>query len=152
MSPFIAWISPSSRETISAVAPASVTASRGSVSSTSSTPSVARIATRRPSSVPMVSSSGCEWLRGGAYPPRTGVIPHHAALRRHQPARTRHVAGPARDGGPHGRPERAAPPGDQGRAARGVARAPARSEEHTSELQSPVHLVCRLLLEKKKKT
>src|SRR5438876_4866729 len=28
----------------------------------------------------------------------------------------------------------------------------ARSEEHTSELQSPVHLVCRLLLEKKKKT
>src|SRR5947208_5695632 len=29
---------------------------------------------------------------------------------------------------------------------------PARSEEHTSELQSPDHLVCRLLLEKKKKT
>src|SRR5438876_8447109 len=28
---------------------------------------------------------------------------------------------------------------------------PNRSEEHTSELQSPVHLVCRLLLEKKKK-
>src|SRR6266487_1552332 len=28
---------------------------------------------------------------------------------------------------------------------------PPRSEEHTSELQSPVHLVCRLLLEKKKK-
>src|SRR5690348_17644749 len=27
-----------------------------------------------------------------------------------------------------------------------------RSEEHTSELQSPVHLVCRLLLEKKKHT
>src|SRR5690348_17808426 len=27
---------------------------------------------------------------------------------------------------------------------------PLRSEEHTSELQSPVHLVCRLLLEKKK--
>src|SRR5690348_17987781 len=27
-----------------------------------------------------------------------------------------------------------------------------RSEEHTSELQSPVHLVCRLLLEKKKTT
>src|SRR6266581_7589108 len=26
-----------------------------------------------------------------------------------------------------------------------------RSEEHTSELQSPVHLVCRLRLEKKKK-
>src|SRR5438876_6400876 len=28
----------------------------------------------------------------------------------------------------------------------------ARSEEHTSELQSPVHLVCRLLLEKKEHT
>src|SRR2546422_2297570 len=27
---------------------------------------------------------------------------------------------------------------------------PARSEEHTSELQSRLHLVCRLLLEKKK--
>src|SRR5258708_11188083 len=27
-----------------------------------------------------------------------------------------------------------------------------RSEEHTSELQSPDHLVCRLLLEKKKQT
>src|SRR6266446_7812998 len=27
-----------------------------------------------------------------------------------------------------------------------------RSEEHTSELQSPCNLVCRLLLEKKKKT
>src|SRR4051794_41244085 len=43
-------------------------------------------------------------------------------------------------------------------AARSVVRADAparlrrrshRSEEHTSELQSPVHLVCRLLLEKK---
>src|SRR5690348_17766640 len=31
----------------------------------------------------------------------------------------------------------------------GVARIDVRSEEHTSELQSPVHLVCRLLLEKK---
>src|SRR2546426_1220783 len=28
---------------------------------------------------------------------------------------------------------------------------PCRSEEHTSELQSPCNLVCRLLLEKKKK-
>src|SRR5690348_17532450 len=42
------------------------------------------------------------------------------------------VVGPVEDADP-------APPG-QGR-----------SEEHTSELQSPVHLVCRLLLEKKKK-
>src|SRR2546422_7654562 len=32
----------------------------------------------------------------------------------------------------------------------GAAYWPARSEEHTSELQSRLHLVCRLLLEKKK--
>src|SRR5258708_11287584 len=32
----------------------------------------------------------------------------------------------------------------------GLSYAPDRSEEHTSELQSPDHLVCRLLLEKKK--
>src|SRR2546427_1349369 len=32
-----------------------------------------------------------------------------------------------------------------------IARAAARSEEHTSELQSQSNLVCRLLLEKKKK-
>src|SRR5947208_13082141 len=31
------------------------------------------------------------------------------------------------------------------------AETPTRSEEHTSELQSPDHLVCRLLLEKKKR-
>src|SRR2546426_6512309 len=38
-------------------------------------------------------------------------------------------------------------------AARGRERAPyIRSEEHTSELQSPCNLVCRLLLEKKKYT
>src|SRR5437763_6522551 len=33
-----------------------------------------------------------------------------------------------------------------------IANEEARSEEHTSELQSPMYLVCRLLLEKKKKT
>src|SRR5437762_10335947 len=32
-----------------------------------------------------------------------------------------------------------------------TAATPSRSEEHTSELQSPMYLVCRLLLEKKKK-
>src|SRR5258708_25094449 len=32
-----------------------------------------------------------------------------------------------------------------------IFRSAIRSEEHTSELQSPDHLVCRLLLEKKKK-
>src|SRR5690348_17585182 len=42
---------------------------------------------------------------------------------------------------------RAGGPRRRGRCARGPG---LRSEEHTSELQSPVHLVCRLLLEKKK--
>src|SRR5690348_17990184 len=45
-----------------------------------------------------------------------------------------------------GRERRAGPRGSRRRA---DVRADARSEEHTSELQSPVHLVCRLLLEKK---
>src|SRR2546422_5965332 len=40
---------------------------------------------------------------------------------------------------------RRGPPGPAGRTH------PHRSEEHTSELQSRLHLVCRLLLEKKKK-
>src|SRR5215203_6314856 len=38
-----------------------------------------------------------------------------------------------------------------GRRARPPGRGPWRSEEHTSELQSRQYLVCRLLLEKKKK-
>src|SRR3989454_6490416 len=43
---------------------------------------------------------------------------------------------------------RATPPG----ATFGPGARDARSEEHTSELQSPCNLVCRLLLEKKKNT
>src|SRR5205809_5685655 len=46
----------------------------------------------------------------------------------------------------------AAPPSRGARVAWGRGHAAAaRSEEHTSELQSRLHLVCRLLLEKKKK-
>src|SRR5207244_11233635 len=44
--------------------------------------------------------------------------------------------------------ERAPTAADPGR--RAARRARRRSEEHTSELQSPDHLVCRLLLERKK--
>src|SRR5688500_19790560 len=53
---------------------------------------------------------------------------------------------------PHQRP-RDGPRRDRGHA-RSVQpiRQAARSEEHTSELQSPCNLVCRLLLEKKKTT
>src|SRR5687768_18411519 len=39
-----------------------------------------------------------------------------------------------------------------GSSTRGLGSWSLRSEEHTSELQSRLHLVCRLLLEKKKKT
>src|SRR5256885_5820713 len=41
--------------------------------------------------------------------------------------------------------------GDHDRLALRAERRAKRSEEHTSELQSPCNLVCRLLLEKKKK-
>src|SRR5437762_12698216 len=52
-------------------------------------------------------------------------------------------AGPAR--GPAGGWRRSSSPPSTGRAP------DRRSEEHTSELQSPMYLVCRLLLEKKKR-
>src|SRR2546422_5144488 len=63
---------------------------------------------------------------------------------------------PARDDDPHvlePRPvERLAHVPDELRVdARRLEGAHLRSEEHTSELQSRLHLVCRLLLEKKKK-
>src|SRR5687768_18150596 len=41
--------------------------------------------------------------------------------------------------------------GSRGRLRNALVVAQVRSEEHTSELQSRLHLVCRLLLEKKKK-
>src|SRR5689334_24666558 len=65
---------------------------------------------------------------------------------RHVPPSRRLFAG-ARDGRANGRHQRLGVPVD-------VADVPlqrvVRSEEHTSELQSQFHLVCRLLLEKKK--
>src|SRR2546422_6688308 len=80
-------------------------------------------------------------------PPRSTLFPY-TTLFRSAGGRgaVRRLAGPAgaRSRGLGG------PPGAPGRC-----RAPAagrRSEEHTSELQSRLHLVCRLLLEKKKKT
>src|SRR5258708_28586065 len=55
---------------------------------------------------------------------------------------------------PHAAPQEklasAAPPRASAREALPASADPPRSEEHTSELQSPDHLVCRLLLEKKK--
>src|SRR5947208_5103149 len=69
-------------------------------------------------------------------PPRSTLFPYTTLFRSRRPARsptgsrTRHATAPA----PHPVCESRSP----------------RSEEHTSELQSPDHLVCRLLLEKKK--
>src|SRR5256885_12725262 len=51
-----------------------------------------------------------------------------------------------------GRPAPRAPSAHPRAAASGGPSSGRRSEEHTSELQSPCNLVCRLLLEKKKKT
>src|SRR5262245_63616913 len=65
-------------------------------------------------------------------PPRSTLFPYTTLFR----SRGRELGRPLRD--PRGRR------GDR-------LRALARSEEHTSELQSLRHLVCRLLLEKKKK-
>src|SRR5256885_7091678 len=61
------------------------------------------------------------------------------------------AAGAAEGGGPQrsARPPRGAHGHRRHRGA--DPRLHARSEEHTSELQSPCNLVCRLLLEKKKK-
>src|SRR5256885_12136601 len=83
-------------------------------------------------------------------PPRSTLFPYttlfrsdqrHHRRRRGDPSRRQHPQGPAvgvrrsagRGGGLH----------------EGVGNADRRSEEHTSELQSPCNLVCRLLLEKK---
>src|SRR5690348_18110087 len=73
-------------------------------------------------------------------PPRSTLFPYTTLFR----SLRRGAGAPA--SARRGRPAHSV---DPGRAAH-VARRAERSEEHTSELQSPVHLVCRLLLEKKK--
>src|SRR3712207_7893515 len=92
-------------------------------------------------------------------PPRSTLFPYTTLFRSRRDRRRAHRVpaggGPARPRllgvarGAAGRDRRAprrSGPGVQGDR-RGV-----RSEEHTSELQSRQYLVCRLLLEKKKKT
>src|SRR2546430_8115848 len=78
--------------------------------------------------------------------PRTGRCPAWTCPPRRGPWTS---PGPGRRGGSTARRRRAPGPGSAREAA---GRSPAdRSEEHTSELQSQSNLVCRLLLEKKKK-
>src|SRR5690348_17471846 len=86
-------------------------------------------------------------------PPRPTLFPYTTLFR--SELGRRHLAGPHQRRLGH-RVQR----GDLGSRRRGGHATPTddqisptdsiRSEEHTSELQSPVHLVCRLLLEKKK--
>src|SRR5438067_9803382 len=76
-------------------------------------------------------------------PPRSTLFPYTTLFRSANPV----------GGGPGGRASRGMPEAQRTRHESGGA-APAgraRSEEHTSELQSRFDLVCRLLLEKKKK-
>src|SRR2546430_11008942 len=75
-------------------------------------------------------------------PPRSTLFPYTTLFRSQQT-----VTGPTR--GDHG-DERRTDHNAQRIGADGVSRLN-RSEEHTSELQSQSNLVCRLLLEKKKK-
>src|SRR2546422_8541349 len=78
-------------------------------------------------------------------PPRSTLFPYTTLLPISGP--TDRPPSPRRCGAcPRGRA--AAPPRRRPRRTRAGSR---RSEEHTSELQSRLHLVCRLLLEKKKK-
>src|SRR3712207_7007681 len=85
-------------------------------------------------------------------PPRSTLFPYTTLFRSAFPRPPR-TPRPARRPPPP--PVRSRPRGRARlaqRGARGGLRArPARSEEHTSELQSRQYLVCRLLLEKKKK-
>src|SRR2546422_4634078 len=80
-------------------------------------------------------------------PPRSTLFPYTTLFRSHEDATDGCAAyGPGRGGVQrHSSPESALSARDQRRQR-------ARSEEHTSELQSRLHLVCRLLLEKKKKS
>src|SRR3712207_8130985 len=79
-------------------------------------------------------------------PPRSTLFPYTTLFRSGAPGARRRRRGP---GGPRARaPDNHAQPARDGdRDGRGLH---ARSEEHTSELQSRQYLVCRLLLEKKK--
>src|SRR2546426_7909671 len=75
-------------------------------------------------------------------PPRSTLFPYTTLFRSHGHARRRRRHGHRRNGRDGGLED-----SESQRLARDVVR----SEEHTSELQSPCNLVCRLLLEKKKK-
>src|SRR2546427_2258758 len=78
-------------------------------------------------------------------PPRSTLFPYTTLFRS-----ARLAAGEMEDGEPVRRDHDAHP--REGNRLAHVPRRGRRSEEHTSELQSQSNLVCRLLLEKKKRT
>src|SRR2546422_5321364 len=81
-------------------------------------------------------------------PPRSTLFPYTTLFRSYSALQSGAAAGC-----PGGRPDRAGPSRLSNGAWRqgSIHQSVFRSEEHTSELQSRLHLVCRLLLEKKKK-
>src|SRR3989449_8622632 len=88
-------------------------------------------------------------------PPRSTLFPY-TTLFRSPPVEVRHAdtrAGIAAQNQPSAQAEieRQAGQLDEGQDRERRPEGQQRSEEHTSELQSRLHLVCRLLLEKKKK-
>src|SRR2546426_8396592 len=84
-------------------------------------------------------------------PPRSTLFPYTTLFRSHG-GRSLSLGGAPADGGGRRVRHRAPRGAPNGRDARAAADQALRSEEHTSELQSPCNLVCRLLLEKKKDT
>src|SRR2546429_6658603 len=79
-------------------------------------------------------------------PPRSTLFPYTTLFRSRERHDVRALPGEGRAGPQAGERcvfRRRGPPGRRGRGG-------LRSEEHTSELQSRLHIVCRLLLEKKK--
>src|SRR5204863_9801514 len=88
-------------------------------------------------------------------PPRSTLFPYTTLFRssrRSRPRRSHRGALARRRRSPWPVSRSADPSGAPRRRARPRTVGPRRSEEHTSELQSRRDLVCRLLLEKKKKT
>src|SRR5256885_11410422 len=87
-------------------------------------------------------------------PPRSTLFPYttlfrSVAIRRWEPQPPSAAAISANSPAEQ---KRFPPTGRQSTSGKGGGRKSSRSEEHTSELQSPCNLVCRLLLEKKKIT
>src|SRR5436305_4609641 len=79
-------------------------------------------------------------------PPRSSLFPYTTLFRSGSPGRIRSRRGAHRQSPRTGT---AQPPCQRGSQKRLSLQNVRRSEEHTSELQSRPHLVCRLLLEKK---